>query len=279
MSTFPTGTETPFARAVSAEVRAVLAARRMNLRELAKGAGFKSHNYVAIRLRDEKPFTLDDIERIVAFLEGDSTEAWEFIKRADQAHSERLWIEASDAVSTVEPVVSLADEDHITWENLSRLLGAAEGAPKPGDKLVLFVAGLGATGSADWRRRVREAAEDEALFTDEDWRQLEDLANGYVGKSTKELTRAVDIWWETRGAVGAIELKGYAGGRKKGAEASIELSGDQAAGEAVISGEKGTGKSAWEKRTEHRERIRREMSEFSDAEAARDEDREKDTLK
>lgn len=107
MSTFPTGTETPFARAVSAEIRAVLAARRLTLRELAIGAGFKSHNYIAIRLRDEKPFTLDDVERIVAFLEGESTEAWEFIKRADESHAERLWIEATELEKAARELVDV----------------------------------------------------------------------------------------------------------------------------------------------------------------------------
>lgn len=52
----------------SANIRAELGARRMTQRALADGAGFASHNYVSIRLRDEKSFTIDDIERIGAFL-------------------------------------------------------------------------------------------------------------------------------------------------------------------------------------------------------------------
>lgn len=96
MTFFPEGTRTPFARAISAEVRAVMAARRITGRSLAKDAGFASNNYLAIRLRDEKPFTLDDIEIICAFLD-ESDDSAEFIKRAVDNHAERLWIEAMDA--------------------------------------------------------------------------------------------------------------------------------------------------------------------------------------
>lgn len=69
MSTFPEGTRWPFAREVSAEVRGRLAAKRMALRTFAEEAGFASHNYVAIRLRDEKPFTLDDLDQIAAYFD------------------------------------------------------------------------------------------------------------------------------------------------------------------------------------------------------------------
>lgn len=90
---FPAGTRSAFARAISAEVRAVMAARRITLREFAAGAGFASHNYLAIRLRDEKPFTLDDIELVCAYLEEDAPT---FIGEAYDHHFDRLWMEARD---------------------------------------------------------------------------------------------------------------------------------------------------------------------------------------
>ncbi|KRB73047.1 hypothetical protein ASE01_19930 [Nocardioides sp. Root190] len=94
MPPFPDGTATAFARSVSAEIRAVMAARRITGRELALAAGFKSHNYLAIRLRDEKAFTLDDIELICAYLEED---AHELIRRAHENHMDRLMAEEARA--------------------------------------------------------------------------------------------------------------------------------------------------------------------------------------
>lgn len=94
MNTFPSGTKTAFARAVSAEIRAAMAARRITIRELAHGAGFASHNYVAIRLRDDKPFNLDDVQRICDHLGEDAVA---LVARAQDAHGERLWREAAAA--------------------------------------------------------------------------------------------------------------------------------------------------------------------------------------
>lgn len=92
MILFPYGTLTPFARAVSAEVRSAMAARRLSVREVAHQAGFKSHNYLAIRLRDERPLTLDDVELICEYL---GEEAVDFVRRAHRLHDERYWVEAS----------------------------------------------------------------------------------------------------------------------------------------------------------------------------------------
>ena len=50
-------------RCVSAAFRAEIAAQRSSGKELASKVG-RSQNYVATRLRDEKPFTLDDVEAI-----------------------------------------------------------------------------------------------------------------------------------------------------------------------------------------------------------------------
>lgn len=68
-----------------------MAAYRLTIRRLAAEAGFKSHNYLAIRLRDEKPFTLDDVDRICGHF-GEDPE--EFIHRALINHGERYWIES-----------------------------------------------------------------------------------------------------------------------------------------------------------------------------------------
>ena len=91
---FPDGARSVFARAVSAEVRAAMAVRRMTIRAFATGAGFSSHNYLAIRLRDEKPFTLDDIDMICRYLDEDPVA---FMKRAYDLHSEAIWVESMDA--------------------------------------------------------------------------------------------------------------------------------------------------------------------------------------
>lgn len=94
MPDFPGGTSSTFARAVSAEVRAAMSARRVTLREVAKAAGFGSHNYLAVRLRDEKPFTLDDIDLICIWLEEDPPV---FLGRAWENHWERISYEAENA--------------------------------------------------------------------------------------------------------------------------------------------------------------------------------------
>lgn len=111
MAVFPRGTQTPFGRAISAEIRAIMAARRVTGRELALAAGFSSHNYLAIRLRDEKPFTLDDLERICHWLEEDEHA---FVKRACDNHYERIWAEMPGTFLTRqddEPVAA-HDEEH-----------------------------------------------------------------------------------------------------------------------------------------------------------------------
>lgn len=57
----------PLARAVSAEVRAAMGRHRVSGLQLA-GMLKVSQNYLAKRLRDEAPFTINDVERICAVL-------------------------------------------------------------------------------------------------------------------------------------------------------------------------------------------------------------------
>lgn len=59
------------ARAFAAEVRAVLARRRITAKQLALKAEL-SPTYVNKRLRDEAPFTLNDVEVICAELGANS---------------------------------------------------------------------------------------------------------------------------------------------------------------------------------------------------------------
>lgn len=63
----------PLAVAVAAEVRAAMGRQRVSGIQLAAMTGI-SQNYVAKRLRDEAPFTLNDIERICEVLHEDFTE-------------------------------------------------------------------------------------------------------------------------------------------------------------------------------------------------------------
>lgn len=61
------GAATDLSRAVSAEVKAQLARRRMEVDELAERTG-KSRNYLYVRLRDQLPFNLNDLELIAQAL-------------------------------------------------------------------------------------------------------------------------------------------------------------------------------------------------------------------
>jgi hypothetical protein len=56
-----------FARAVSAELRAVMARRRISGNQLSKDVGM-SQNYIAKRLRDDLPFDLNDLSIITSYL-------------------------------------------------------------------------------------------------------------------------------------------------------------------------------------------------------------------
>ncbi|WP_205754147.1 MULTISPECIES: helix-turn-helix transcriptional regulator [Arthrobacter] len=60
----------PFARASSAEVRATMARKRVSAAKLAAKAEM-SPSYLSTRLRDDLPFTLNDIEAICKALEED----------------------------------------------------------------------------------------------------------------------------------------------------------------------------------------------------------------
>lgn len=92
---FSSGTASTFARAVSAEIRAQLAAQRTSGKTFAATVGM-SQNYLATRLRDEKPFTLDDISVIVDELRPDIS-ASEFIAEANRRHGESIFND-SDAL-------------------------------------------------------------------------------------------------------------------------------------------------------------------------------------
>ena len=83
------GSKSSLARAVSAEIRARLAAQRTSGKKLAETVGL-SQNYIAKRLRDEAPFTIDDIELIVEALNIEVGTA-RFIADADARQEELIW--------------------------------------------------------------------------------------------------------------------------------------------------------------------------------------------
>ena len=60
----------PFAKAISAEVRAALARQRLTAKDLAKKAGL-SESYLGKRLRDIAPLTANDFEAICKALNED----------------------------------------------------------------------------------------------------------------------------------------------------------------------------------------------------------------
>jgi len=63
------------ARTVSAEVRAAMGRHRVSGMQLAGLTGM-SQNYIAKRLRDEAPFTVNDIENICNALGEDPGQLW-----------------------------------------------------------------------------------------------------------------------------------------------------------------------------------------------------------
>lgn len=60
----------PFARAFSSHVRIVMADKRVTTQALARAAGI-SRTYLGKRLRDEVPFSLNDVEAICKVLDMD----------------------------------------------------------------------------------------------------------------------------------------------------------------------------------------------------------------
>lgn len=93
---FPTGAESVLARCVAAEVRAQLAKDRMNQREFAARLGFTSHNYISVRLREEKPFTLDDIDKMCALWD---VAPEEFIQQAVESNLDRIMADLNEATA------------------------------------------------------------------------------------------------------------------------------------------------------------------------------------
>jgi transcriptional regulator with XRE-family HTH domain len=104
------GTRSLLGRCVSAEIRARMAALRTSGKTLAGQVGM-SQNYLATRLRDEKPFTLDDLEAIILVIDVDveSTEA--FVADALARHSDAVWAELTTLARAREPAAAPARPD------------------------------------------------------------------------------------------------------------------------------------------------------------------------
>lgn len=94
---FPTGSESVLARCVTYEVRAQLGKDRMNQREFATRLGFSSHNYISVRLRDEKPFTLDDVDKMCRLWDIDPEE---FIQQAVASNLDRVMADLHQATDS-----------------------------------------------------------------------------------------------------------------------------------------------------------------------------------
>lgn len=100
-----------------------MAAQRITGRELADLAGFGSHNYVAKRLRDDLPFTMDDIERLSAFW---SEDAHQLIAAAYENHYERVYFEAEAAMrSDAEGRAARNGTPLVTLDELARYVASA----------------------------------------------------------------------------------------------------------------------------------------------------------
>ena len=85
---FAEGTHSVLARSITAEIRARMAAQRISGKALAEQIGV-SQNYFATRLRDEKPFTLDDLDRIVQVIAGEA-DPHVFIQQAHERQGEAV---------------------------------------------------------------------------------------------------------------------------------------------------------------------------------------------
>jgi len=84
MTVMPSGTTPaagPFARAISAEVRATLARQNMTVKDLAAACGL-SQGYLGKRLRDEAPLNANDFESICKVL---GREVVQFVQAALEA--------------------------------------------------------------------------------------------------------------------------------------------------------------------------------------------------
>ena len=72
----PTGKQPesgPLSRAIAAEIRAIMARRRINGTQLSSWSGM-SRGYFGKRMRDSAPFSLNDVEAICKALGEDLTE-------------------------------------------------------------------------------------------------------------------------------------------------------------------------------------------------------------
>lgn len=87
-----------------------MAALRTSGKSLAGQVGM-SQNYLATRLRDEKPFTLDDLEAVILALDHDNTES--FIADALARHSDAVWAELTSLARAREPAAAAERPDAV----------------------------------------------------------------------------------------------------------------------------------------------------------------------
>lgn len=102
------GSKSDLARCVSAEIRARMGAQRWSANRLAPLARM-SQNYLSVRLRDEKPFTLDDVEALLEVL-APAQDWWQFFKEASERHAEDVWADMEHVESLPSPEIPPIEE-------------------------------------------------------------------------------------------------------------------------------------------------------------------------
>lgn len=85
-----------------------MGAQRWSANRLAPLARM-SQNYLSVRLRDEKPFTLDDVEALLEVL-APGQDWWHFFKEASERHSEDVWADMDGAEVAPSPLIPPIDE-------------------------------------------------------------------------------------------------------------------------------------------------------------------------
>jgi transcriptional regulator with XRE-family HTH domain len=89
----PESEPSPYAKAATTAIRRLLADRRLAAADIARGTDL-SANYLGERLRDEKAFTLSDIEQIAAFFDLDPAA---FLVEVARAHADDVGTDGDTA--------------------------------------------------------------------------------------------------------------------------------------------------------------------------------------
>ena len=91
---------TPLSQSVSAAFRALLAARKLTAVGVAPSIG-RSLNYVATRLRGDAPFTVDDVEGLLAGIDPSIDAATWILDASRQYKADYVWPDRYGGLSVV----------------------------------------------------------------------------------------------------------------------------------------------------------------------------------